>query len=92
MFKRLYNQLWLWFKNGAKFKWHPVVTLEMKQAGLTWALVTYEDGSKEWGEVCDFCHGNCGQCGITGRVGNIAADLGAIVKNGNWDSGNHAGL
>lgn len=59
-----------------------------KAAGLMWVLST----DREWMEVCDFCHGNCGQCGITGRVGNVPASLQAIVDNGNWASGNHAGL
>ena len=46
----------------------------------------------EWREVCDFCHGNCGQCGLTDRIGNIPASMDAIVKNGDWKSGRHAGL
>lgn len=56
-------------------------------AGLKWVWL-----NGAWHEVCDFCNGNCGQCGITGRVGNVGFSLEAIVKNGGWDKGVHAGL
>lgn len=28
-----------------------------------------------WRMVCDTCGGNCGQCGITGKIGNAPVDL-----------------
>lgn len=58
------------------------------QAGLKWVWMG-EDG---WREVCSFCGGNCGQCGITGRVGNVPASLNEIIKNGGWDKNTPAGL
>ena len=92
MLKRFFRELWLYLNNGATRKWHPELTLEMMNRGTTWALITYANGRKEWREVCDFCHGNCGQCGLTGRIGNIPASMQAMIDNGNWASGLHAGL
>lgn len=42
-------------------------------------------------EVCAFCGGNCGQCGTSVGMG-IPASMSEIVKNGQWDSGNHVGF
>lgn len=76
---------WMLQRTGAYSVWRPK---DDKLKGLMWVW-SDEEG---WYEVCDFCHGNCGQCGITGRVGNRPYSLDAIVKNGHWDKGTHAGL
>lgn len=60
--------------------WHkkrqqPELTQEMQRAGLEWREV-----NGDWREVCDYCKGNCGQCGITQRVGNVHTTLDAIVE------------
>lgn len=34
----------------------------------------------EWRQVCDTCGGNCGQCGDTGKLGNVPADMDFIIK------------
>lgn len=52
----------------------PAVTDDMKSRGLTWAFI---DGN--WAQVCDFCGGNCGQCGLTGRIGNVAPNMQRMV-------------
>lgn len=31
--------------------------------------------------VCDFCGGNCGQCGLTHIVGNVPFDFQRMVVN-----------
>jgi hypothetical protein len=54
----------------------PEVTDDMRRSGITWAKTSTGD----FIEVCDFCGGNCGQCGITGRVGNIPFNFERIVK------------
>lgn len=63
------------FSNLFKPKFPPV-TDEMSCRGLTWARTT--DG--KFIEVCDFCGGNCGQCGITSRVGNVPFNMDRMVK------------
>ena len=85
----MFKSIWQFFfpLRDKENKKHPEVTDEMRHNGFIWALF-----EGEWREVCEFCHGNCGQCGITGRVGNIPASMQAIIDNGNWASGKHAGL
>jgi hypothetical protein len=41
---------------------------------LIWVLV-----KGEWREVCDFCRGNCGQCGLTSRIGNVPANMDSMI-------------
>lgn len=53
----------------------PLLTTEMRQAGLIWGR-----SGDQWIEVCDTCGGNCGQCGITDRVGNVPASFEAIIE------------
>lgn len=53
----------------------PALTEEMRKAGLMWAKV-----GGEWREVCNFCGGNCGQCGITGRIGNVPFSLERMIS------------
>lgn len=55
----------------------PEITPEMKHLGLMWAYST--DG--HWIEVCDFCGGNCGQCGLTSRIGNVPFNFNRIVDH-----------
>lgn len=31
--------------------------------------------------VCDFCGGNCGQCGMTGIIGNVPASMQTMVNS-----------
>ena len=52
----------------------PVVTQEMRDLGTQW--VRQRD---EWREVCGTCGGNCGQCGMTERLGNIPVNLDEIA-------------
>lgn len=64
-------------------KWHPPISTEMQRLGLTWAYITDPNGpasNGRWIEVCDFCGGNCGQCGMTGRIGNIPFDMERMIK------------
>ena len=42
--------------------------------GFVWRKV-----EKVWRQVCDTCGGNCGQCGITGRIGNIAPSMDYLI-------------
>lgn len=37
--------------------------------GNAMAWMTGQDGTGEWVEVCDFCGGNCGQCGTSVGMG-----------------------
>lgn len=53
----------------------PPRTIEMVQRGTVWAKAA--DG---WREVCDTCGGNCGQCGMTERLGNPGFSLDRIIK------------
>lgn len=53
----------------------PPVTHEMAMRGTGW---TRRDGV--WCEYCTTCGGNCGQCGMTERLGNPGFDLDHIVK------------
>jgi hypothetical protein len=48
----------------------PPKPVDDRQAGLKWVW-----SDPAWIEVCDFCGGNCGQCGITGRVGNVPFNI-----------------
>lgn len=54
----------------------PPVTADMKARGLAWRKI---DG--EFCLVCGFCGGNCGQCGLTHRIGNIPADMQTMIDN-----------
>lgn len=69
------------------FDRRPEVTQEMKNRGTTWRKL--EDA---WVEVCDFCGGNCGQCGLTGRLGNIPASFERIVNNSGMTTGKAVGF
>jgi hypothetical protein len=53
----------------------PPITHEMKMRGTSWAR-TVGGG---WREVCDTCGGNCGQCGMTERLGNPGFSLDRII-------------
>jgi hypothetical protein len=56
----------------------PKVTDEMRASGLKWHRLP--DG--RWAEVCDFCGGNCGQCGLTSRIGcEVPASMSEMAKN-----------
>lgn len=90
--RKTFQEAWLWLNIGATCRWEPPVDLIMSQKGLIWRLVEYSDGSRQWRKVCDFCGGNCGQCGLTDTIGNIPFSLDRMVKKGNWDSGKHFGL
>lgn len=48
----------------------------MVALGLVWK----RDHTGEWYKVCDLCDGNCGQCGITGDVGNRPFNFEKMVK------------
>lgn len=55
----------------------PAITLEMQLKGLEWKL---HEG--QWRPVCGTCKGNCGQCGLTGIIGNdVQASMEALAKN-----------
>ena len=53
----------------------PQVTDEMRRLGLVWKQV-----DDEFIQVCYTCGGNCGQCGITGRIGNVPPSLDRIIE------------
>jgi hypothetical protein len=55
----------------------PLITDEMKDCGLVWRR--FENGSLH--AVCDFCGGNCGQCGLTARIGNVPFDFDRMIHN-----------
>lgn len=50
----------------------PKQTKEMDQRGTTWRKAKNDKGQEQWVEVCDFCGANCGQCGMTARLGNFS--------------------
>jgi hypothetical protein len=54
----------------------PPRSIEMVNRGTVWGRTV--DGG--WREVCDTCGGNCGQCGMTERLGNMPVDLGRLVR------------
>jgi hypothetical protein len=64
----------------------PPRTHEMKMRGTVWALMRTgypdDDGvpDVQWREVCDTCGGNCGQCGMTERLGNPGFSLDRIIE------------
>lgn len=67
----------------------PPISEDMKRRGLTWKACLNSElplrGSITprivWREVCDFCGGNCGQCGLTGRIDNVPFDFQRIIDN-----------
>lgn len=64
---------------GPKFKQplvFPPITPYMKDKGLVWARVGETD---DFIMVCNFCYGNCGQCGLTSIVGNVGFDIGVMA-------------
>ena len=46
--------------------------------GFKWSYNIFDNG---WRIVCDTCGGNCGQCGLTDKLGNIQTDLGTLIQN-----------
>jgi hypothetical protein len=48
----------------------------MRASGVTWRFI-----SGKWYMVCEFCGGNCGQCGLTGYVDQIPASMVQMAKN-----------
>jgi hypothetical protein len=56
----------------------PPITPWMKDKGLTWAKVKDKN---DFVMVCDFCGGNCGQCGMTSIIGNVPFDMQFMVDN-----------
>jgi hypothetical protein len=59
----------------------PEITPKMKMNGLVWARIP-----GRWIPVCDFCGGNCGQCGNTEIVGNVGFSMQRIAeKSGLFD-------
>ena len=78
----IYRAIWLRVFKGATCSWQPKRTPEMVQASLVWALFSDEKGERfVWREICAFCGGNCGQCGITGRVGNVPFSMQRMIEN-----------
>lgn len=61
----------------------PPITHEMKMRGTAWARTV--DGG--WREVCNFCGGNCGQCGMTERLGNPGFSFDRIIDNSGMKAG-----
>lgn len=53
----------------------PMLSLEMRKAGLTWRLF-----GQEWKMVCGFCGDNCGHCGMTSAVGGTALSASANLE------------
>lgn len=53
----------------------PYQTEQMKAKGVDWAAV-----AGTWYMVCIMCGGNCGQCGLTGYVDNVPADMQNIIN------------
>jgi hypothetical protein len=66
----------------------PPVTHEMKMRGTSWARTV----AGTWREVCDTCGGNCGQCGMTERLGNPGFSLDRILDKTGMRNGTPAGL
>lgn len=56
----------------------PPLTRWMRDQELKWAHVKDTD---DFIMVCDFCGGNCGQCGLTSIVGNVPADMQHMIDN-----------
>lgn len=54
----------------------PPRTCQMEMRGTVWARTV--DGG--WREICDTCGGNCGQCGMTERLGNPGFSLDRIIN------------
>lgn len=54
----------------------PPITEDMKRRHFTWAQTL--DG--EFIMVCDFCGGNCGQCGNTDTLGNIPFSMDRMIE------------
>lgn len=57
----------------------PKVTQQMFLRGTTWRKGKTREGGETWIEVCDFCGANCGQCGLTERLGNFNRPEGGSV-------------
>jgi len=55
--------------------YEPAVTDDMRRKGLKWAQI-----DDCWHIVCATCGGNCGQCGNTGRVADVPADMNHLIK------------
>jgi hypothetical protein len=70
------RRLFKWLLDRWKSEPWPALTDDMIDRGLCWRKI---DG--EFYEVCEFCGGNCGQCGLTARIGNIPASMQAMVDN-----------
>jgi hypothetical protein len=79
MLKRTRTALWFWMHKGAYSEWRPKQTEWMKARGTVWAW--FGGSNPTWRPVCDFCGGNCGQCGLTGDVGNVPFNFQRIVNN-----------
>jgi hypothetical protein len=56
----------------------PPITQYMKERGLVWAHIK---GTNDFIMVCDFCGGNCGQCGNTDLIGNVSFDMQRLWDN-----------
>lgn len=61
----------------------PVRTHEMRSRGTIWA----KTATGGWREVCDFCGGNCGQCGMTERLGNPGFSFDRIIDKSGMKAG-----
>jgi len=59
-------------KGGCK----PYQTTQMKDKGVDW-----KSYAGKWYMVCDYCGGNCGQCGLTGYVDAIPADMQLMIND-----------
>lgn len=59
------------------FNIRPSRTERMKQSGLIWT----KNVEGKWIMVCDFCGGNCGQCGLTSIVGNVGFSMERMWNN-----------
>lgn len=53
----------------------PPVTQEMVLSGVTWR----KDADQKWIECCSTCGSNCGQCGMTARLGNFNTSSGEMM-------------
>jgi hypothetical protein len=51
----------------------PPLTDEMKHNDLVWRAI--------WVKACATCGGNCGQCGLTGKLGNVPADMDNLIRS-----------
>lgn len=54
----------------------PWQTSLMKAKGVDWAII-----GGRWYMVCKDCGGNCGQCGLTGYVDNVPAEMQNLINN-----------